>query len=514
MRVSAKLFSYNLQRGLGSQLLVSFLLLSSSACQIPHRFSKVQDSDSRIPYIWQEGVTAHFNQNITISNKGFTPKTYVSGDPTCTEDKALADMGIVTIWVQEDTVPKKIKFNFSGLSGKGLQSPYSLGTYKDYYFRNEYFQCQRLGEKSSNYSCATHDATIVKEATPISFCNQGPYPADSIENMALSSMAGVLMASKFYELATEFSWSRKFDILILPKVERILHFADGTTKTLYDSDNARWSNLKRAHSDFNIEVLPHSVENQNFFDKAFWLQLGVASHEFGHHLFLHVASNISGKQVSTLTDNREFLSSYFESMPFEERVKTIDVIQAINEGYADLVSYYTFNSGENPVGGIQYGQFKISRYIGSDVSDDQVPKALSAMILSRFFNTQRIFPDNYLSPDYQDIHTLGSIVGHALDALYGAKLGTATHDTQSDIRAQMIHQWLLRVDQEYSLAVNKQPGSIRIDPQGFLEDIIFLAVKLNSQTSDGITLNAAQCQVIIDKFPVYQARWKGRYRCI
>lgn len=481
-----------------------FLLL----CQC--QYQRIREPEDAERFVWKVGEVQHNTNNHVVIHEHITPIRISSFRPECTADKALTDLGKVQIWVHDENEKKLVEFDFSETSGIGLKNRYSLGVIKNFHLKQEYHHCQNPDPtQKSRFQCPLEDITLMDAGDPILFCDKGPFPMDSLENAALSAMASILKSSRFYEPIQGVVWSTRMYVLLFPKYEKVVHI-DGQ-KSLYveDTDNARWSIFSHTkESQFIIEVLPHSEQRKSTFGKEIWSQLALISHEFGHHLFYHQSSAYLAEKGKVQDSSIYSIFLDGENAPPNRSVHIQTVIDAINEGYADLISFYSFNSGVNTFGKFVLGKFKTSRFIGDSHNDDKKEKILSASVLKHFFNIYKTRPKNYLTPDHQDIHTIGAIVGHIIDKLFEEKVGGSALQPKSLEKATLLDRWVKSIDLKYYEQQNK-------NPQQFLQDIMLEAVKLAFLNPDQKTLNKNQCDTIASKMPVYQSAWQqeGQYQC-
>ncbi len=305
----------------------------------------------------------------------------------------------------------------------------------------------------------------------------------------------------------------------------------GDVEVRHDLDNARWTNRKRENWDYILEFLPHSMENlRNSNLKEFWLQLGVISHEAGHHLFADRAGRLKADATSIsrhAEQGVEIETSYFSGGKVVLRDVNIgNVISAIDEGYADLVAHFTFSSALNP-----YFQFALDRtfearrvnkthIVGNGQTEE---KALNATVLQHFFSHQRLpRPQNTYSPDLQDEHAIGAIIANSLDLFFGQKFGDSPSSPKVTQKYQHVNQWVTNIQNLFmshkslyssvpTSGYNQDPANYNSGPAKFLEDAMWEAVKLG--LGEKGTLKRAQCETLAAKFPVYVSKWRGLYKC-
>lgn len=443
-----------------------------------------------------------------------TPLFAFLSDSACTLETALPDMGKVKFWINGKSEDELVEFDFSGISGKGLGNPYALGAYMDYEWNEQYQNCSPLA--AHVFHCEGSRVSV-SEGRAIPFCKSGPFPKDSLENIALVSMAALLQTGRFYDIVSSKKWSRSLDLLIHPRFLRHAQDEAGTPIDAIDVDNARWSARGRpGGGDFTIEILPPSERFVSYFRKIIALQLGVVAHEFSHHFFYSRAPELfKVSQESGIESSVGFPIAYLspsEQTP-SRKVDLGIVIDAINEGYADLMAHYAFSSGNFPFWtGIELGYFKKARLIKEEQTGHPTEvKQINNDVLKHFFRPYFKGPRDPDQPNHQDVHTIGAIYAHALDTLFKEKLGASDLSPQSKNKAILLNKWIDRLRELYFAHAPKY----KKDPQKFLEDSAFAAVQLcfpSEDESRGV-LTKGLCEVIKAKFPAYVERWKGRYVC-
>lgn len=473
--------------------------------------------------------------------KALTPVTYLQYEKDCTPEKALKDIGYAPIWIEGVHGKEKVIFNFSGISGNGLVNPYSFGVVHSYVSEEHYDGCIVRDKERSSFECSRQTQAKVQDGSPVLICqipSEG-YPMKSRENAALVALAAFLKTMRNYELVSSDKISKKIGILLFPEFRRVLRLPDGSTETRIDVDNARWTNRKRSGGwEYTIELLPTSTsrlsENPNL--KEMWLQMGVISHETGHHIFAGLVGDLKEAGYKNSVEegsNEPSFASYFEEqakgVSSYSRIFGIQtVVSALDECFADFVSYLSFSGGQNPYYTFELDRTKSSRKVNAsritghalNVSEE---KALTQSFLKHFFSHKRTFPPaNGYTPDHQDEHAMGAVIANSFDLLLEKKHSGLSKDRQNEEKYKFFIQWakdLHRIHSgnasEYktipSGGYSKNASTYNSGPALFLEKVLWEGVKSSFVGPD--TLTKEQCEILERKFPVYSIKWKSKYKC-
>jgi hypothetical protein len=151
------------------------------------------------------------------------------------------------------------------------------------------------------------------------------------------------------------------------------------------------------------------------YDTKYWEVPMIASHEYGHHLFEMIHRTNKGprhKPLSCFGNSMHAIQNGQDNIPRNASIS--DVMDSYNEGFADLVAYYTLDSKERGLKGVKCLQ--VTRDVGSDSFFYGAPKHFSENALQSFFSFS---VDNSISScdehNYQDTHVLGAIFAHSAD---------------------------------------------------------------------------------------------------
>ncbi len=339
---------------------------------------------------------------------------------------------------------------------------------------------------TSTDDVVTTDKKIINPQSAISICaDDGKYARASIESAALNA---TYFISKTGRKVSELLPSVKIPAieveigpLIKKSLKQIVKGEVVWTFEAFDTDNAYYS-----PGENKITFLPHSEE----FKKAgmtmnFWEVPMVASHEYGHHIFeiLHPYN------VVNLGMKNCFGKMGLHAEPSElgkRSVTTEDVLGALNEGFADLVSFYSLDNNERGLKGVPC--LEISRDVGSGVFADGTSKIFSTDALATFFLTKEVeAPETCDVPNYQDIHIIGAIFANGADRLLSLSVPT------KDQRLSIVLSWL----QEMKV---KSSAMNALSPQDFLRESFELLVQMTAKMTDG-KVDQSECDLAKEIYP-------------
>lgn len=458
-------------------------------------------------------------------------------DQNCTPEKALRELGSIMINVNSGGKQEKVPFDFSGVSGLGLKSQYSLGSVSSYVWEETYKDCVSVDKQ--NFSCQS--STVAEnpgQLVPICSVPKDGFPLYSIENIALVTMAAYIKSFRSYEITLDTltqSPSREIGILVLPTFRRIFQMTNGTTYTRYDLDNARWTSrvVPGYGWKYAIEFLPHSAQYmQGGQGNEYFLQMGIASHETGHHNFASRVGKLKRAGFSGADAEAgatELLTSYLAG----SSIRNINIrlpIGALDECYADMTAHYVFKSSLNPYFQFFTANDQSRRVSAGEIngSNDQI-KSLSAALIQNFFKQRWSSPPDSFTPNHQDIHSVGAILANIADRLFAEKAGATLADPKTNEKFEMANVWATEVAKAYAqqealfskvpeAGYGPNPAQYTSGPALFLEQIAWVMVNtaaLGGNASEK-TLNQAQCNIVSTQLPVYAQKWlqQKRYKCV
>lgn len=177
----------------------------------------------------------------------------------------------------------------------------------------------------------------------------------------------------------------------------------------YWTDNALYSPYSKS-----ITFLPHSQEiRSQGLTVNFWEVPMIASHEYGHHLFQTLyTSKTSPVHSIGCFDHVKKKARITNKSSGWRIVKIENVMTAYNEGFADLIAYYTLGAEERSVKGIMC--LDVTRDVGSSTLINGKSKVLSNSVIETFFSWSEEMSSCEF-PSYQEVHIFGAVIAHSMD---------------------------------------------------------------------------------------------------
>lgn len=271
------------------------------------------------------------------------------------------------------------------------------------------------------------------------------FPRQSIESAALNTSYYI---HKTYRRLRQVDPDIKvtpITLNIAPQIiqSKITTNDDGrATKTSYFmSDNAYYSPLAAS-----IVFLPHSESFKSHNDLNYWEVPLVPSHEYAHHLFQMIMGPSSKNAISTCFGHRHQETN---TKNFGRRSVSIDdVINAYNEGFADLMAYYTLDKNERDVTGVKC--LEKTRDIDSPFFFDGKKKIFSPSVLKTYFLRFEQFTLSCDMTNYQHPHTIGAIFAYSINQFF-TELNLSDHQ-----RIKVLIEWVNYLRQVKSRKISSE----------------------------------------------------------
>lgn len=307
------------------------------------------------------------------------------------------------------------------------------------------------------------------------------YARDSVEGAALNAnfliqktyknLKSVLPSLKIPAIQINISPEIKTSLVVMENGERI-------RRTTYMVDNAFYNPEEKS-----ITFLPHSKTLKPFLNAYYWEIPMIASHEYGHHIFSTLTPHIDAKET---TGCLGAVTNEYETPASKRAVTNQHVIASLNEGFADLIAYYTLPDKQSDVTGVRC--LAVTRDPESSYLVDGRPKNFQADVTETFFsNEQDFIPSTCERPSFQDLHTFGSIFAYSADSFLNL-LGFTKEE-----KLKYLIQWITKIDVKKSeLAKLKPELFLKVSLKLFLEDAMLTSHREYTQQI---------CQKITDIHP-------------
>lgn len=307
-------------------------------------------------------------------------------------------------------------------------------------------------------------------------CPEETFSRDTIESAAINTSYYIRKTFKKFKEANPDIHVTPVSLNITPELIRSEVFTDmegrNTKSSSYMSDNALYVNHTSA-----IVFLPHSETYKLMNEMNYWEIPLVASHEYGHHLFKTVfGSSINTNSHGCFGTPRSATSEKNQGL---RKVSIENVLNAYNEGFADLIAWYSLDKEEKDVSGVKC--LEATRDAGSAAFYDGAPKKFSVEIIALFFSGfNQYSTGNCESTNYQNSHTIGAIFAHTVDQFF--ELLSLSHEQ----RIKVIVNWVKYLKVERS---NSRSGSAKEWMKKTYAEILRQAVSEAEKTFDKKTCN-------------------------
>lgn len=234
---------------------------------------------------------------------------------------------------------------------------------------------------------------------PVSICEKDrSYNTESVENAALIANYYINRTHKLFLKASPGEKVKPVTVRISPAIKRSTgeRSARGLElNSAYEADGAYYQ-----VSTSTITFLPQSEDARTHgLHTRFWEIPMVPSHEYAHHLFAH----LFGRQLPIDMSQAALNYIYYNN----RTVTRASVINAFNEGFADLVSALSLSRREKSLKGIRC--LERTREVDSAFFNDDSLKTFNAAARSSFFSSFKEVSMSCEMINYQDPHIFGAI---------------------------------------------------------------------------------------------------------
>ena len=168
-----------------------------------------------------------------------------------------------------------------------------------------------------------------------------------------------------------------------------------------------------------------------------------------------------------------------------------DIFGAVNEGYADLFSFYTFGAKAGLVKNVDC--FETNRDLTSSVFADGRLKVLDADILATFMATTQDASQGCKTPNFQDIHAVGAVVSYGVERLFSQAV-PGSDDAAAVAKAALLIDWATRMG-----------DAVRANGKAVSFELLIKQALVAAYPSKA--LPAAACDVVRTQFPTYAPLW-------
>ncbi|HXH76071.1 MAG TPA: hypothetical protein VNJ08_13960 [Bacteriovoracaceae bacterium] len=313
------------------------------------------------------------------------------------------------------------------------------------------------------------------------------YRRETVESAALNASYFINQANENYIKAT----GAHLDPIVL-KISPVIRqtIVTGTIRqTLYLTDNAYYQpELK------TITFLPHSLEAKMAGYSNYWEIPMVAAHEYGHHIFNSVFGMIfpAGALGIDLCFGNHAASNIVNETSTARKVGIYDVVLAFNEGFADLVAFYTLDEADRGVKRVKCMEF--SRDVSQEAFLNGTPKVINWRALNSFFATEIDSQGKTCEDvDYQDVHVIGAIFAHNADRFLSVLTPSNTQ------KLQVLHEWLQVLKARHAKLSS-------LSPEVYFEEVFEIFLRL-SLKKFGKEFDRSSCNEVKRFYPELLGRF-------
>jgi hypothetical protein len=270
-------------------------------------------------------------------------------------------------------------------------------------------------------------------------CPSGTPPAESVEGAGLNISHIISKTYNAVRSADPTINLAPIKVHVAPAHKQLYRFTGGDRNLqqfyFYQTDNAYYDPRAKA-----ISFLPQSEEYQKLSGTTpFWEIPMVAAHEYGHHIFASLISDkISIAHVFSQGCFKNDITSREVNKAAEGsgRDNKVDfALGAMNEGFADLISYYSLGNEERKLTGVDC--FEQMREVGDINFGTNHNKIFTEDAVNTMNSTEVVEKASYScsTPDYQEIHDVGALFAYGVNQL----LSMTTNS--KEIKLKVLLKW-------------------------------------------------------------------------
>ncbi len=366
-------------------------------------------------------------------------------------------------------------FILSEKQGPLVKSIY--GSEISYELTNKYYE-----ELGGYFPVSMTDYSFSKKGKKLDICpGLDSYDKKSYENAGLSISYTITKTyNKVKEVYPKLDLGQ-LTLYVAPIISVTESFHGGEKnkqkETRIDTDNAFYNGQKKM-----IAFLPESEERK--FVAPLWEIPMVAAHEYGHHIFnVLVNSKIGSKSelIGNCFNGHKREDLQLSQGKFRDIRPQAFTLRAINEGFADLIAYYTNEDHERGLKGVRC--FEKNREVSSEIYGDGTKKYFSAKAKEVMDSMVAIEADRDCNtPNFQKIHEAGASFAYMANHM----IAKVTSD--KDLKLKLLLFWGNYLSQFHSKLEKARPSTYM---QASMEILVLLINSLITEDA-----NKFSCSVI------------------
>ncbi len=203
----------------------------------------------------------------------------------------------------------------------------------------------------------------------------------------------------------------------------------------------------------------------------------VPSHEYGHHIF----NTLFG--YTNLQYQADFLGT-----SSDRKITNKEVLHALNEGFSDLMAYYSLDRDESDLSGVPCLEF--SRDVAHGIFSNGSPKIFTQKAINTFFFTKKVRKKNNCGEiNFQDIHIFGAIFA------YNADKFLTLFTTSPQKKVQILTTWVLLMKKYY-------PEWSKLPPKKYFDRVFEIFLRITLLNFDR-TFDRSICDEIEHIYPIF-----------
>lgn len=350
---------------------------------------------------------------VYINNVNRTPIELFKEYPECAENVSTSESSFFNLvqFLRGNGFNRQVDMSYS-LKGSSLNG---------YQIEQTFYDTKMMLKKTYRYGRLTSVTfNVTNSPKEMSICpGIKSYDRYSYENASMSATYAIgKTAAKLKEIG--FRAPKEVKVFVSPyTIERIENELDDriVREDFRITDNAYYFPHLTA-----VIFLPQSEESAggaSFGNIPLWEVPMVGSHEYGHHIFHTIMTSASDSLA--VYDHGCFNQDPEMAIETPESIRSVsvsDVLGSFNEGFADLISYYTLDSGESGLRGVIC--METNREVSSPRFANGALKMFNQEVMNTFLSEESSGASGCINPNYQQIHTFGAVFAHVSERVMEA----------------------------------------------------------------------------------------------
>ena len=348
-------------------------------------------------------------RGVYINNVNRSPVELVKQYPTCSESELESDNPFFSLiqFLQGRLLTRNIDMQAS-ISGTTLSSMNGI--------RETYYDAKMMLKKTFKQGGLVGlEFVTTQEPKVLNICpGVKKYERYSYENAALSANYSI---NKTIQKLEQVNFKSQYPLGLYISPYTIERQVIETNTEIISEDSRITDNAFYIPSLRSIVFLPQSKESREgagFGNVPLWEVPMVGSHEYGHHVFYSIAGQFAGdlhRPSSGCFGEHKSL----RGQTLTQGLSVGDVIGALNEGFSDLIAYYTLDGAERGLNNVVC--MEKNREVGSPVFADNTSKLFTSEVINVMFGDGSPIIGSCLRPNFKHIHIVGAVFASITERL-------------------------------------------------------------------------------------------------